>query len=453
MLGLQDGHTRSIRKGQGGKCMRAKTRRPLALLLAAMALLGCLGGLGALSTARLPQQLRLTVGGSGQLTLGWPLELRLAEDSAGVLRFDGETLPQGAALPDGDVRIEAVGSGQVTLSAVAFGCIALQDFTIQVGEQRVLIPGGQCVGAAVYAQVLVVGLGEVTDENGMRRAPAREAGVQPGDIVSAVNGQPVTDAAQLSESVSRMDGKTVDLTLERKSRELTVTLTPARDKSDGGLRLGMWTRDSTAGVGTLTYYDPKTGSFGSLGHAITDPDTGSILELIRGEIYRAQILDVRKGEQGMPGELKGNFDDDVGSCLGSILQNTAQGIFGRLEQPTTSSLYPQGLQVCPAQDVETGTCSILATVGETVQEYTAELLYLQRDDTQGRDMVVRITDPALLEATGGIVQGMSGSPIVQHGQIIGAITHVFVNDATKGYGIFIERMLERTDSLAVDASA
>ena len=207
-------------------------------------------------------------------------------------------------------------------------------------------------------------------------------------------------------------------------------------------------RDSTAGVGTLSFYDPKTGAYGALGHAITDADTGQPLSVRRGQVMHADVVDVQKGKKGTPGELKGSFLRE-NNTLGNILKNTGYGIYGKLDKAPENKLYPGGLPIGLMGTVHTGPATILSSVdGEGMKEYDVEILQANRQTSPApKSMVIKVTDPRLLDKTGGIVQGMSGSPIIQNGHIIGAVTHVYVNDPTQGYGLYIEWMLKQAEDV------
>ncbi len=298
---------------------------------------------------------------------------------------------------------------------------------------RVLIPGGQAVGVAIHTKgVVVVGL---SDGAGL------QAGLRAGDILISVNGRPLDSADILTETVNAASGQPLSILLERNGRQQTLLATPLFDESSQSYRLGVWVRDSTAGVGTLTFYDPQTQAYGALGHAITDSDTGLMLPVSEGYLMQAEVVGVHKGERGMPGELKGSFLREQ-VRLGSVDLNDAVGIYGRMDGAAHNALYPDGLPVGSKNEVHTGAATILSTVnGSETVEYTVEITQVNRSSEQ-KSMVIRVTDERLLAITGGIVQGMSGSPIVQNGKLVGAVTHVLVNDPTRGYGIFIENMLD-----------
>ena len=227
----------------------------------------------------------------------------------------------------------------------------------------------------------------------------------------------------------------------RDGKQLQVTAQAVQCSADGQYKLGAWIRDSMAGIGTMTYYDPGTGVFGALGHGINDVDTALLMPLQSGNIMYSEVTDVKKGESGAPGELHGAFQVD--RDLGTLSANTAGGVFGTLTDKSLTAGHT-AMEVASRQQVHTGKATILTNIaGDTVEEYEVEIMRVYpagSEDT--RDLMIKVTDPVLLAATGGIVQGMSGSPVLQDGKVVGAVTHVLVNDPTRGYGILMERMLE-----------
>ena len=294
-----------------------------------------------------------------------------------------------------------------------------------------LVPVGSTVGIRLDADgLLVVGFDESGD------SAAKAAGMRKGDVIKTVNGLDADDSAAFRQQLARSGGQPLELTVERDGAEQTVEVTP---KAAGdGYRLGVYLRDSMAGIGTVTYYDPTTGAYGALGHGVNDLETMVLLPLEGGEILPSSVAEVRKGVSGNPGILKGAFN--TSTTLGTVETNTDHGIFGVADTPLSSS---QPLPVAKASDVHTGKATVLCNVRNTaVEEYEIEVTKLfDEDDGSGRNMLLTISDPRLLQTTGGIVQGMSGAPLIQDGKLIGAVTHVLVNDPTRGYGILIENML------------
>ena len=312
------------------------------------------------------------------------------------------------------------------------GLFPLKEVTVSVSDQRVVMVCGTPFGIKMYMDgVLVIGLSDVTTAAGNVN-PAEAAGVCVGDTIRAVNGKAVTTSRQVSAAINDCGGKPITLRLCRDGVEFDATFTPVRPVGESG----------AAGVGTLTFYDPATGAFAGLGHAVFDADTGQETPLGSGEIVPARIFDVVKGEAGNPGELKGSFEPGT---LGQLLQNGQDGLYGRL------TMYPIGrtLPVATRRQVHKGTAQLLTTVnGTEPQLYEVQIEQIRYSGLNAiRNMVVRVTDTRLLEKTGGILQGMSGSPLIQDGALIGAVTHVLVDDPTRGYAIFAETMVSTADTV------
>ncbi|MDO4269978.1 MAG: SpoIVB peptidase [Eubacteriales bacterium] len=324
--------------------------------------------------------------------------------------------------------------------AISLALLLTMLFSAQAAEITSLIPIGHTVGIKMSAQgVLVVRLNEVQTPDGPA-CPARDAGVAEGDMITKVNGTEIDSNDSLQKQIALSAGQPVSLEIVRDGGSQTLTAKPMADEK-GVFRIGVLARDSMAGIGTLTYVDPETGAFGSLGHGICDSETGVLMPLKEGSVLYSVVGSVQKGKVGEPGALQGEFAAD--SDIGSVRENTDSGIFGTL---TDSSLYAslESVPVASADEVQVGDAEILANVsGDTVERYQVQVVKVYpADDEYGRGMMLRVTDQALLDQTGGIVQGMSGSPVLQNGKIIGAVTHVLVNDPTCGYAIGIQRMLE-----------
>ena len=306
-------------------------------------------------------------------------------------------------------------------------------------EERTLIPLGKAVGIKLFADgVLVVDISDVQC-GGNDVSPAKDCGLKEGDLILTANGEKIQSTEHMQSLLQENGEQAMALTVKRGSKTMEVGVAPVRCDDDV-CRLGAWIRDSMAGIGTLTYYDPATGSYGALGHGITDVDTAKLMPLSSGSIMETTVKAVKKGQQGSPGELKGDFT--VQRDVGTLQANTEGGIFGTVSDPTFLEMG-QALPVADREDIHTGAASILSTVsGNETREYAVEIVRLYPGEQSTRNMLICVTDPQLLSTTGGIVQGMSGSPLVQDGKLIGAVTHVLVNDPTMGYGIFIENMLE-----------
>ena len=306
-------------------------------------------------------------------------------------------------------------------------------------ETRTLIPLGTAVGIKLFSDgVLIVDTSDL-HSGGNTVSPAEDCGLKEGDLILTANGEKIQSTEHMQYLLQENGEDTMVLAVQRGSRQMEVSINPVRC-DDGTCRLGAWIRDSMAGVGTLTFYDPATGSYGALGHGITDVDTARLMPLASGSIMETTIKAVKKGTQGSPGELKGDFS--VQRDVGALHANTEGGVFGTVSD-TSFIDESRALPVASRQEIHTGPATILATVsGSETREYAVEITRLYPGEQPTRNMLIRVTDEQLLAATGGIVQGMSGSPIIQDGKLIGAVTHVLVNSPDTGYGIFIENMLE-----------
>ena len=324
-------------------------------------------------------------------------------------------------------------------TALALFLLFAVTVSAQAAKIAEVIPIGHTVGIKMQAEgVLIVQLTEVQGADGTH-SPAKEAGVQEGDVLCRAGETALHSNDDLQKQVALSAGQPIKLTLERGDAEKSVTVTPCRDKT-GAYRIGVLARDSLAGIGTLTYVDPQTGAFGSLGHGICDSETGVLLPLQEGTIIHSTVSSVQRGKAGEPGSLQGEFSTE--KPLGTVAQNTESGIFGTM---TDDSLYSelQCVPIASADEIKIGDAEILSNVdGDSVQRYSVQIVKLYpANDEYGRSMMLRVTDPQLAEKTGGIVQGMSGSPILQNGKLIGAVTHVLVDNPMEGYGISMEKML------------
>lgn len=294
-----------------------------------------------------------------------------------------------------------------------------------------LVVGGQAVGIQVGTKgVLIAGLTQVETANGSK-SPAQDAGLKKGDLIVEMGGESIAKASELIDRVAELDGRPAELTVQREKKTLRVTVQPV-ESAEGQWMMGMWLRDGVSGIGTLTFCDPVTGIYGALGHSISDADTGLEMPLDEGSITDAEIVSITKGLPGAPGELNGCAD--MGRVLGSIDGNTAHGIYGRMYTALGTRRLETG-------NITTGPATIVSTVsGRQPEEYDVEINRIYRD-AGGEHVMLTVVDSELCARTGGIVQGMSGSPILQGGRLVGAVTHVFVNDPTRGYGVSIQDML------------
>lgn len=339
-----------------------------------------------------------------------------------------------------DETVEVSQNGSYQIRCKWLGVLPLKTIKVHTVEKQEVLVSGSPVGIYMETKgVLVIDSGEITDREGIRRTPAEHI-IQSGDYICEIDGKVLTGKRQLMQLVRENQGEPMELQVIRHQETIKLEMTPV-ETEDGSYKLGIWVRDNIQGIGTLTYVEPN-GTFGALGHGISDADTGERLEISDGDLYRADILSICKGTAGTPGELRGVINYREENRIGTICGNSQYGIRGQMEPGKyTESMkkIPTGLK----QEIQTGKAEIRCDIGDGIREYQCEILEI---DSNARDtnkcFVLRITDDDLLSRTGGIVQGMSGSPVLQNGKLIGAITHVFVNDPTKGYGIFIENMME-----------
>ena len=303
-----------------------------------------------------------------------------------------------------------------------------------------VIPVGRAVGIKLFSDgVVVVGTSEIVTEDG-KINPARACGLKEGDIITHINSTEVDSIEEVSALLQQLEGQEMSISAIRENRTVHLTAQAVFCPDDNSYKLGAWIRDSMAGIGTVTFYCPDTGSFGALGHGINDLDTALLMPLESGTILPASVSGIKKGEAGSPGQLKGVFATD--DTLGELTANTAEGIFGTMSD--TDWFEGEKMETAQRNEVKAGNATILSNIsGDSVEEYSIRILkvYPASNSGGGRDFLIQVTDQRLLDTTGGIVQGMSGSPILQNGKVVGAVTHVMVDDPTGGYGIWIGNML------------
>lgn len=342
-----------------------------------------------------------------------------------------------------------VGSSK-TVSINLMGIIPVTTTHVSVISEQEVTPGGSAFGIKLFTKgVMVVDITGIETSSGIV-SPAKLAGLEKGDIILNVNNMTVHSNEELAALIEESNGKVLSLSVARDGVEFKAKLSPALSNVDGKYKGGVWVRDSSAGIGTVTYYNKATGVFAGLGHGITDSDTGKIMPLSTGEVCRVQINGVKKGQVGTPGELRGSFTSSTAS--GKLLLNNECGIFGVLGySPNDMESVPIRLK----QDVKPGPAVILCTLSKGgVEEFAINIDKIDLNPkTQTKNMVISVTDPDLLARTGGIVQGMSGSPILQEGELVGAVTHVLVNNPQRGYGIFAENMINYSSTITDDLSA
>ncbi len=331
---------------------------------------------------------------------------------------------------------------EYTVDVSILNTIPIKSSSVTVSKRQYVVVGGDVFGIKLYTDgTIIVGMDDVQTAQGSRN-PGREAGLETGDVITALDGVKITTVSELTKFFQRTSDGTVRVTADRDGKPFETVITLAKSESDGKNKAGLWVRDSTAGVGTVTYYDKNTGVFGGLGHAVCDVDTGKIMPLLEGDAMAARISGCYKGSESTIGELCGVFTNKK---TGELKINCDCGVFGVCSEEITGQEIP----VATKSEVCIGKAQIISTVDiNGPQYYDIEIVKVfPSNDSNYKNMVIKITDPELIEKTGGIVQGMSGSPIIQNGMLVGAVTHVFINDSLQGYAIFAENMLETSKTL------
>lgn len=363
--------------------------------------------------------------------------------------FHGESVDIREGSPY-SVEVAASGSweanGEYNAEIKLFGIIPVKKVEVDVLPNSNIIPGGKTVGIKLFTRGLMcVGCEKITGENGETQDAEDVLGLKNADMIMSVDKTPLHTIEQFGKIVTESGGKELVLTISRNGKTFDRKIKPVKTKE--GYKLGIWVRDSTAGIGTVTFVDRESKVFGALGHPITDVDTGAIMPIEQGSIAQTTITDVKQGERGSPGELRGIFDQS-GTDKGAILKNTQGGIFGVLDEDYLNKTFKETIPMASKSQVKTGKALIYANIeDEKIEKFEVEIAKIMKFAADDKNMVINVTDKRLIEKTGGIVQGMSGSPVIQNGKLVGAVTHVFVNDPTRGYGIFIENMLAEAEKI------
>ena len=396
----------------------------------------------------IPTQFRIVVDQEGNVNLNLPFSGRVYSESKEVMLSTNKSqLSQNVDIGGNEsFSIYSSQIGKYKLALKLFGFIPCKDITVDVVPPEWVLPCGLPVGIYLKSDgILVIGTSKIRDINGNIQFPAEEI-VQSGDYILKVNEASISTKEELIEKINSSKQEPLILTLRRNDEIIQVKMTPVQISAEE-YKLGIWVRDDTQGIGTVTYVD-MNGGFGALGHGISDGDTGKLVESINGSLYMTEIKSIIKGTSGVPGSLSGIICYGDNSLYGTIFRNTSKGIYGVVNEEFTKQITLDPIPLGYKQEIKCGKAQILSTVDGTLSYYDIEILEVNTSSqNQNKGIVIQITDEKLLEKTGGIVQGMSGSPIIQNGKLIGAVTHVFVQDATKGYGIFIEEMREMQDEV------
>ncbi len=342
----------------------------------------------------------------------------------------------------GEKSINKVGNENITISL--FDKLFIKNIDVSVLPRTTVIPVGNIAGVKLYTSgVLVVGMSEIEGIDNRKYKPYENTGIEEGDRITKINETSITSTEELVECVNKSNGENIQITYihEEESRECSIE--PVQTSQDE-YKLGLWVRDSAAGVGTVTFYEPSTKTFGALGHGITDIDTGELINIASGEFVTTRILNITKGESGNPGKIQGTIENQVN--IGDIDKNTKFGIYGKVDNLSSLDIdTSKEMEVATRDEIQLGKATILCSLdNKTVQEYEIEIEKIFKENNyDNKSMEIKVTDSRLLEKTGGIIQGMSGSPIIQNGKFIGAVTHVLVNNPEEGYAVFGDIMLKQ----------
>ncbi len=336
------------------------------------------------------------------------------------------------AMENSSAKISESSAKNYSEKIYLFGVLPLKNVNVTITDDLYVTPGGESIGISLKTKgVLAVGIAPFETQDQNKISPGKLAGIKTGDIITQIDGKKIEKVSDLTDAVLS-SGESITLSGKRGEKNISWQVSPLKDKKDGKKKIGIWVRETVAGIGTVSFYNEN--EFAALGHSISDIDTGCEVIADGGNVYRAQIIGVEKGEKGTPGSLRGVFS---GTNAGSIKSNSYCGVYGTISSPPKTSK----VKVASKNDVRPGKAFIRCNLGDGTKNYDIEILRIVSNANTTKNMIIEITDKELLQKTGGIVQGMSGSPILQNEKLIGAVTHVFVNDPTRGYGIFIENML------------
>ena len=359
------------------------------------------------------------------------------------ITLDSEDEVLSVSADTGEKTINKVGSEK--LSVNFFDKLFIKDIDVSVLPRTTVIPVGNIAGLKLYTSgVLVVGMSEIEGEDSKIYKPYENTGIEEGDTIVKINDNEINTTDELIEKVNMSKGEKVEIEYIHDEETKECSITPVKT-SEEEYKLGLWVRDSAAGVGTVSFYEPDTHIFGALGHGITDIDTGDLLNIAEGEFVTAKILDIKKGEDGNPGKIQGTVEEQ--ETIGEISKNTEFGIYGKIKDISSLNIdTSKEMEVALRDEIQLGKATILCSLdNQTVGEYEIEITKINKENNyNNKSMEIKVTDEKLIEKTGGIIQGMSGSPIIQNGKFIGAITHVLVNSSTEGYAIFGDLMLKQS---------
>ena len=401
----------------------------------------------AVTIAVLPGNITLLVGENYTISIRSPLFLQ-AFSRGNILKISAAMQNSQNAF-EKPYNLTCTNAGEAQLDLYMFGLIPVKTVQVRSIASQKVIACGYPIGIKLKTSgVMIINISGVILDDGSKVSPAEKAGLLAGDAIIKAGGKDIASIKDLVSIIENSGGKSISITYQRQNIKHDTVINPIKSAEDTEYRIGVWVRDSSAGIGTLTFIDPQNQIYGALGHGINDIDTGSLLQVGSGQLLRSNIRSIKKGVKGVPGELEGDFLDKL-QVIGDIEMNCDFGVFGKIDYDLKTDNGGRIMSIGSHSMVHPGQASILACLHDNVvEEFKIEIERISKWELNTtKNMVLKITDTRLLNATGGIVQGMSGSPIIQDGRLIGAVTHVFINDPVKGYGVFIESMLQRSNTL------
>lgn len=386
----------------------------------------------------MPKSITLLQGEKLELATLWGIKLKQIKTSNPNITAikTGTILEASTAQVDEDRNSEA---GSIDMKVNLFNSIDIANITVNVIPKTTVIPLGNAIGLKLYTEgILVVGMSEI---EGIK--PYESTGIEEGDRIISINNKKIANTEELVQTVNSSQGKEIQIKYikEKSEKEIITNIMPVKTK-DNEYKLGLWVRDAAAGVGTATFYEPSTGNFALLGHGITDIDTGNLVTIANGELVTTNIVSITKGEKGNPGEIRGSIEQS--KKLGNIYKNTSFGVFGKTTNKSNLQITEKEMEVLARNEIKIGKAKIICELEQGNKKYyeiEIQKIY-SSNNKDNKSMLIKVTDKELLEKTGGIIQGMSGSPIIQNGKFVGAVTHVLVNDPTTGYAVFADMMLK-----------
>jgi len=388
-----------------------------------------------------PNNILLMQGEKLNLRTLWGINIVEKENTnPNIGEYKKEDLIEASSIAE-DTKIEEV--GKVSLNLNFFNSIPIKDVSVNIIPKTKVIPLGNAIGLKLYTEgVLIVGMTEIEGQK-----PYENTGIKEGDRIISINNTKISDTEDLVETVNNSNGKEILIKYIRNETEEIISMKPVQTK-ENDYKLGLWVRDAAAGVGTATFYIPSTGMFACLGHGITDIDTEELVTISNGELVTTDIVSIKKGEKGKPGEIKGSIDGSY--KIGEVSKNTSFGIYGKLINKNRLKISSEEIEILNRNEIKTGKAQIICELEKGNKKYydiEIQRIYVN-NQKDNKSMLIKVIDKELLEKTGGIIQGMSGSPIIQDGKFVGAITHVLVNDPTTGYGVFADMMLKQMSEVS-----